>query len=300
MLYVSLRQLEYVVAIARAGSMKAAADALHVSQPSLTVALNKVEDHLGQCLFLRTQGKSLSITTYGQNFVARAQALLDEAADLTKGGAGQSDQLVIGFFTDLAPRWIGPVLRALAEALPSVRLDHRIGDFSTIARDLEGGVLDLAITYDIGLDARFIKHPWKRVQPSAFLAEGHPLATTRDIALADLSGQPLILSDEGLSAQHFLNRFHAAGLSPIVRHRTRALEVMRALAANGEGIGLSYTTPPSKAAYDGKRLISRPIRDTSCEEAILLALMPQQQSNPALARAVQALTQVVSDGHLDD
>lgn len=55
-----------------------------------------------------------------------------------------------------------------------------------------------------------------------------------------MASEPLILFEEMLSNRHALQLFRSQGLSPTVAHRVRSLEIMRSLAANGEGVGISY------------------------------------------------------------
>ena len=93
MLHVSLRQLEYVVAVGRAGSLSAAAEALHVSQPALSVAIASVEGRVGEVLFLRRKGVAISLTAYGRIFMSEAEALLAVAQRLEHpGGLSQRQQ----------------------------------------------------------------------------------------------------------------------------------------------------------------------------------------------------------------
>ena len=79
MLSVTLRQLEYVVAIGAHRSVSSAAAALHVSQPALSVALKQLEELLGKPLFLRRSGSPMIPTSFGRDFLAGAARLLDDA-----------------------------------------------------------------------------------------------------------------------------------------------------------------------------------------------------------------------------
>jgi len=75
----TLAQLRYVVAVARYGSVTAAAAALNVSQPSISVAIDNVEDALGQKLFVRQRGSGVALTSFGRKAVAKARQVLGEA-----------------------------------------------------------------------------------------------------------------------------------------------------------------------------------------------------------------------------
>ncbi|WP_085580688.1 LysR family transcriptional regulator [Thalassospira mesophila] len=288
MLYLTLRQIEYVVAVARAGSLAQAAQNLHVSQPALSVALSLVENRLGQKLFIRRKGSPITLTAFAQNYIAEAETLLAQAQRLEDPAALSrivNGTLTLGCFDDLAPGHLAPVLKALRSGLPDVALRWRICDFESLARNMREGQIDLAITYDLGLDAAFDKTELKAVSPHAFMAPASPLAQRTSISLADLALQPLILFEEGLSIRHMLNLFRHADHNPTVAHRVQSLEVMRSLAANGEGIGIAYTLPPGNFSYDGHPLIAREIGDHSAIEPIILA---RSNHHPKLAAANSA------------
>ncbi len=274
MLYLTLRQIEYVVAVAHAGSLAQAAQNLHVSQPALSVALNLVEEKLGQKLFIRRKGSPITLTAFAQNYIAEAEKLLAQAQRLEDPAALSrivNGTLTLGCFDDLAPTCLARVLQSLRHHLPDVALRWRIQDFESLARDMREGQIDLAITYDLGLDASFDKTPLKAVSPHAFLSPQNPLAQKARLHLADLANQPLILFEEGLSIRHMLNLFRQKGHNPQVVHRVKALEVMRSLAAANDGVGIAYTKPPGEVSYDGAPVLAREICDPGAVEHIILA-----------------------------
>ena len=97
MLSLTLRQIEYAVAVGTHGGVSAAAAALHVSQPALSVALGQLEAHLGQPLFLRRAGGRLMPTSFGQHWLTKAEeavAALSTLADPTRL-AGQTLRLAV-------------------------------------------------------------------------------------------------------------------------------------------------------------------------------------------------------------
>ena len=298
MLYLTLRQYEYVAAVARAGSLSAAAKVLNVSQPSITVALTQVEARLGQRLFVRRKGAPVTMTAFGEEFVPRVEAVLALAAQLDNPQAvarGPGGRLTLGLFEDLAPLHLGRLLAALRQGLPDADIHHRTGDFTTLARDLLEGRVDLAVTFDLGLDASFHKVAVFSQRPHAFLACGHPLAGRGTVTLTDLAAQPLILFDEGLSVRHMLTLFRRAGFTPVVRHRVRSVEVMRSLAAHGEGVGISYSVPTSNQSQDGCALVSLPITDAAAAEPVILARADAGDLSDLQARAWNTVSATLRD-----
>ena len=291
MLYLTLRHYEYAVAVAQQGSLTAAAEALNVSQPALSTALTRIEDHLGHPLFLRRRGASLVLTPQGREFAAQAQVLLDQAAlletpNMTPPGLRR---LGLGCFTDLAPFLLAPALKILRTALPDVQIDFHVDRFEQLISALSKSEIDLALSYDLGLDSSFNRNELGRVAPHALITPDHPFAAQTSVTLASLVDYPLILSQEGLSVQHMLSLFKSKGLVPRVAHRAASLELLRSLAANGEGIGISYSLPPGELSYDDKPLASVPISDLEAEEPIVLVSHIQAPPETLIGGAQAAL-----------
>lgn len=291
MLSLTLRQIEYATATARHGGMSAAATALHVSQPALSVALAQLEAHLGQPLFLRRPGGRLMPTPFGQHWLDEAAAALERLSRLADPArlAGQSLRLAV--FTDLAATCIGPLL---AQADRGLDLLAEPMGFEELSNALRRGRVDLALTWDLGLEAGIARQVIARIPPHAVLAPDHPLAAHDSLSLTALADQPLILTDQGLSISHMRGLFARAGLQPRIARRAASLELMRSLAANGLGVGLSYTNPAARLSQDGKALVTRPITDAGTE-AIVLARLDSTPATPghdslaaAIARALRA------------
>ncbi len=274
MLYLTLRQLQYVVAVAKVGSLSKAAQDMNVSQPALSVAITQVEDRLRKKLFIRRKGASIRLTSFAPEFLKEAEDLLIRAARLEDPKAAANHQLqrvTVGCFEDLAPQYLALVMGQLRKQFPDVELIPHVANFSALAEGLRDGPVDLAITYDLGLDASYQKQPLTKVSPYAFFSPDNQLAKRSSVSLRELESKPLILFEEGHSVRHMLALFHAQQLHPRVAHRVSSLEVMRSFAANGEGIGISYGNPPSDISYDGKPLAKLRISDPEALEPIILA-----------------------------
>ncbi|SPJ29164.1 LysR family transcriptional regulator [Falsiruegeria mediterranea] len=292
MLYLTLRHYEYACAIAAEGSLSAAAARLNVSQPALSNALDRIDAQLGYPLFIRKRGAALAVTPQGRQFVDRAEALLARATSLETGRDMQpaTTRLTLGCFSDLAPFLLAPALQTLRRAYPKVMVSYRAAAFEPLIGALLDGSIDIAVTYDLGLDAGFSRTTLFHQGPAAVLSSDHALVERRGISLRDLSVHPLILSDEGLSAQHMLGLFRRHGLSPVVAHRTQSLEIMRSLAAHGEGVGISYAAPHASHSYDGQPLVMVPIQDRDAREPVILTRHGTGPGDPVIDDAMKILT----------
>ncbi|WP_170385254.1 LysR family transcriptional regulator [Ruegeria atlantica] len=291
MLYISLRQYEYVCAIGRYGSLSSAAQHLNVSQPALSNALTRVEEQLGHPLFARRRGAAMALTPQGRSFIEEAETLLAKAARLENAaetGAGKA-RLRLGCFVDLAPFMLARSLRLLRAELPDVAVSYRVDNFEGLISGLIDGRIDMALTYGMSMDASFSKQTLFSSSPHALVSPEHPLAKKPQVSLRDLAAHPLILSEEGLSAQHVLGLFRRIGESPTVAHRAASLEIQRSLAAHGEGIAISYANPPAKISYDGIPLVSLPVSDSFAAEPVVLARHGTGPTDAQIAVAENAL-----------
>ncbi|WP_430464175.1 LysR family transcriptional regulator [Tabrizicola sp.] len=291
MLSLTLRQIEYAVAVGSHGGMSAAASALHVSQPALSVALAQLEGHLGQPLFLRRPGGRLVPTSFGQRWLAKAEEAVQVIATLADPTRLSGQTLRLAVFKDLAASCLGPLLAAVAKDAPLLNVVPSLLEFEELTTALRMGRADLALTWDLGLEADIARQTLARIPPHAVLAAEHPLAAHSALSLNDLADQPLILTDQGLSISHMRALFAKAGLMPRIAHRAASLDLMRSLAANGLGVGLSYTNPAARLSQDGRALVTRPLTDAGAEAIVLakLTISPETPGTEMLARLLPGL-----------
>lgn len=288
MLHVTLRQLEYVVAVAKAGSLSAAAAVLNVSQPALSVAIGQVENRVGEALFQRRKGIAVTLTPFGRLFLPEAETLLADAARLDAPGMlsrRPQGHVRLGILDELAPNWLAPILRRLRQAFPQTEISCRTVSFEALADKLLSGQIDLGLTYDLGLDASFRREAVARAAPYIWVPPEDPLAGRSMAMLAEIADRPLILSDQGLSIRHMLTLFAAIGRTPRICHRASSIELLRSLAANGEGTGLSYTRPLGGITSDGLPICRVVIGDSHAIEPIVLA---SAETQPAPLPAIRA------------
>jgi DNA-binding transcriptional LysR family regulator len=273
-LSLTLKQMRYTVAAAELGNVTAAAARLHVSQPSVSMAIAAVEAHFGRKLFARHRGQGMTPTTFGRRFVAEARGVLDRASGLVRladDNAPVSGEVALGCFTDLSPYYVPALLKGFASAAPAVTVSFRDAGFDALAAQLENGTIDLALTYDLGLGASIERVTLMSLAPHAMLPADHPLARSRSVSLRRLARYPLILTDQALSWQHVLEMFQLIRAEVNVFTRASSFELQRGMVANGLGVAIAYTRPVGDRSYDGRNLAIRAISDRLPDQHILLA-----------------------------
>ncbi len=294
MLSLTARQLEYVVAVAKFQGVSAAAVAINISQPSISVAIAQVERQLGKALFSRNKGNRLIPTAFGRNFIVDARRLLADFEQLTKQGglrAIQSGPVFIGCYVDLAPMLLAPILKRLGHDFPDILTSIKVGEFEALGEDISTSRTDFAISYDLGFDDRFDRKPIAALFPHALVGETHRLARRKSVSLAELAKEPLVLADQGLSVRHVQQLFLRRGLVPKITHRVPSLELMRSFAANNMGVGISYTRPRTHKSYDGRTIRVLNISTKTGAEPIVLV---SSTSNPP-SRAAQMVMTCISE-----
>ena len=260
----TLRQLEYLVAVAECGSVALAAERCHVSSPSISAAIAQLEQEFGLQLFVRRHAQGLSLTEGGRQFTEAARAVLaagaalgDRAAELTGQVRGP---LAVGCLLTFAQVVLPRLRRSFAEAHPEVEFRQSEHDHARLIEALRHATLDAALSYDLEVPGDLDFLPLLSLPPYALLPEGHPLAGREAVTAGDLAGLPMVLLDLPYSAEYFLSFFAEVGLRPQIAERTRDMGVMRAMVANGFGYSIANIRLGSDRAPDGRRVVFVPLK----------------------------------------
>lgn len=284
-LRVTLRHLEYLVAVGEAGSIAAAARRVNVSSPSISAAIAGIEADYGFQIFVRRHAHGLSPTPGGARFLAgaaevlaRAQALDGLAADISGRVAGP---LQVGCLVSVAQFLLPGLRRRFVARWPDVAFRQSEGDQQDLIAGLRAARLDLALTYDLAIPADLAFEPLLRLPPYAVFDPAHPLAGRRAVTPADLAPHPMVLLDLPLSADYFLSLFQ--GVEPLITERTRDFSLARSMVANGFGYTLANIRPASDQAPDGGRLVYVPLEGAG--PGLSLGLMLAQGAGRSATQA---------------
>ncbi len=291
---ITLRHLLYFAATADHGSTAAAARALNISQPSISVAVRELELQLGEQLFVRNPAKGLALTGIGRQKLIQARRLLTgfEAFGASgRQGGGSRGIVSFGYFSTLGPSHVPKILKLTGQQLPGLEIDLTEGDLETMHQQVEQGQIELALTYDVGLGGRIKTHTVAQYPPHALLPEDHPLARKATVRLEDLAKCPFVLIDLPHSREYVLSSFRSRGIEPDVRYKPKSLEMVRGLVANGLGVSVLYTRPAIDLAYDGEPIACRPISGQTTIQKLVLA----QSSEAALSEPASALADCIKN-----
>jgi LysR family hydrogen peroxide-inducible transcriptional activator len=239
---VNLRDLKYLVALAEERHFGKAAERCHVSQPTLSAQIRKLEEYLGVSLVER-QPKKVSLTETGERIVARARLVLHEADAIVELARTDRDplagELKLAFIPTVGPYLLPKVATRLKRALPKLKLllyEYQTAQLLEKLRDgdIDMGILALPIPTD-GLECR-------ELYEEAFMLavpDAHPLAQRERARVEDLRGETLLLLEDG----HCL-RDQALEVCSRVRvsedqdYRATSLETLRQMVAAGHGVTL--------------------------------------------------------------
>ncbi len=196
----SLRQLQYVVAVADTLGFRRAAERCAVSQPTLSTQVQHLEDVLGVKLFERDRRRVL-LTSAGEEVVTRARRILVETEDLLAVATRARDPFVgtfrVGVIPTIAPYFLPEVTQVLAKKYPQLRIVFREEKTEDTVRDLWAGTLDaglVALEAELGAleHAEVMRDPFVVAMP-----KGHRLAKKKKIAQSDLDDQEVLLLEDG-------------------------------------------------------------------------------------------------------
>ncbi|MEN3402545.1 hydrogen peroxide-inducible genes activator [Brucella melitensis] len=200
MLNISVRQLHYFLALVQAGSFSRAAEAIGVTQSTLSAAIQALEAELGATLIDRT-GRRMQMLPAGEDFLARARdivALIEELPEHARQAERPlTTRLRMGVIPSIAPFLLPKVLPATAKAFPELQLTVREGLTRSLLESLRSGTLDVAlVAHPYDLDEFEIAE----IGRDPFLLavrRDHALANRDSVKASDIDDQPFLLLETG-------------------------------------------------------------------------------------------------------
>ena len=285
--WITLRDLEYLTAVAQHLHFGKAAKACHVSQPALSAQIKKMEQTLGYQIFERSN-RSVALTEKGRRLVEQAQVVLEEAQKLISVPESEKPSelrgvLRLGVIATLGPYYVPKFLPLLKKRFPDLQLVLREGLTHSLLNELKAGNLDVVLAAPTFDQSSFQVYALFEEPFLLAVPEDHALAQKQAVRTSDLRASDMVLLEDG----HCL-RDQTLEICPrnrrgnIRQYHVTSLETLRHLVATGMG----YTLMP-KMAVEGsdsmKGLLKyRRFQDEDVGRTIILVTRPSHPRLPEI------------------
>lgn len=297
----TLNELRYIVAVARERHFGHAAEACFISQPTLSVAVKKLEEELGVSLFERRKGE-ITITPIGEQIVAQAQRVLEEASgirQLARQGQDQLDgALRLGAIYTIGPYLLPYLIPELAERAPKMPLVIEENFTASLAEKLKRGDLDVVLISLPFDEPGVLTLPLYREPFVLLLPSSHPLNQKAEFEIGDLKKEDVLL----LGAGHCF-RDQVLQVCPDCLHHSAieggpaktleggSLETIRYMVASGLGVTILPCSAAGAERFSERLLTIRRFDQNAPSRTVALAWrksFPRPEAITALRDAVLA------------
>ena len=287
-----MQQLRYVVAVARTGNFSRAAEQCHVSQPSLSQQIMKLEDDLGERLFDRMK-RMAKLTPHGEVFLRRAMHILHEVDAAKREAAEAKDLLrgtiIVGVLPTIAPYLLPKAIAEFMEKYPGVEIVVQEDTTARLLKHTLAYEIDFALVSQPINDERLVVQELFKEELLLALPPGHPLTRKRQVNVSDLADERVIVMKEGHCLGDQVLRFcERRDIRPQISFRSAQLETVQALVR--AGLGISLIPAMAVQVNVGKTLEYRSLKSPRPERKIV-AVWPKQRPP---GRAANELLKLIS------
>jgi len=237
-----VHQLKYFLAIIQAGSFTAAAEACHVSQPSLSIQIAKLEEEVGGILLERGRSGA-RLTARGRLFEPRAAEVLRQLdgarRDLEDWDGLRRGEVTLGCLPTTGAYILPPLLKEFRRRHPELTVRLREESSPVLAEALLAGTVDLALVDEAGLSPGLRSHPLFSEPLLAAIPPGHRLAGRGSVAVEALATEPLIVMKSGHGFRQIVLEYLAGrGIAPVIVYESSGIDTVQALVEAGLGWSL--------------------------------------------------------------
>jgi LysR family hydrogen peroxide-inducible transcriptional activator len=287
-----LKALRYFVAAVEAGSITGASERCFIAQPSITAAIQKLEEQLETKLLIR-QKRGVSVTPEGSELYTTAKSLLQHAASIEQRFKAKQERrvLTISVPHSVSFNYLETLLQHLKQHTPNIQVKLIRGDASP-----EDSV-DIRLTMDqrIQDDEEFI--PCWRDRYCLITPKDHPLAYAEKINASDFNGMPFILRTFCDRNQEMMNFLEQLDIS--MEFVAEVDNEEWALSLVSSGLGLAIVPLPMDVEFSDRFFI-KPLEQIEgvqgFERAIGVAIRYRQYSNPYFQQLANYLKQTMQEG----
>jgi len=284
-----MHQVRYFLTVSRTLNFTRAAEECHVSQPSLTKAIQKLEEELGGLLFRRERGLS-HLTDLGRLMLPHLEqtyAAAQAARNLADGLlSARLAPLALGIADNVFPPDLPPILAALHEAIPGLRLTLVHLDQAGLLEQAMRGDLDVMLLAEAGeMPERLHMRPLWTEEARLLVPACHPLAGCGPVAPDELSGITWICRQGCIPDQTLLDQLRRQDVAVEARHMVRSDFAQQQAVIAGLGIGMSWAGTPLLPGLAGVSLVDGPVRRINLAHVAGRAFSKGAEAFIRLARA---------------
>jgi len=290
----NLRAVRYLVTLADVRHFSRAAERCHVSQPTLSTQIRKLEGELDVQLVERSPRKVM-LTEVGAEIVERARAMLADAdairAIARRSKDPHSGTVRLGIFPTLAPYFLPHVVPEIRRRFPRLTLrlfEEKTEDVINMLRQgrLDAGLLALPIEAEQLATRVLFEEPFVLAVP-----EAHSLSARKTITLEDLEEEELLLLEDGhCLREQALEVCQLAGAHEKLDFHATSMETLRQMVAAGTGITLMPVMAVKPPVAHTDNLVTRPFTQPGPKRTIALVW----RKSTALAPFLEELAEIFS------
>lgn len=274
----TLRQFEILLAVYQQGSITAASQTLHLTQPTVSMQLKKLSDSVGAPLY-DTIGKKLVFTEVGLALVATAREVLASIdrlgmtlADLQGMKAGTLKLAVVTTAKYFIPHLLGNFL----QHYPKVDVDFKVGNRQQIIESLHAGEHDFYVFSHPPEDQELALHQFVPNPLVAIAPQDHPLANQGILSLERFAQEPFLMRELGSGTRHAIERhLQKKGIALNVKMTIESNEAIKHSVMSGLGVSILSQHTLSFGGSQG--LVALPVSELPINTQWFLARLPNKQ-----------------------
>lgn len=296
---ITIRQIEYFLAVVDQGSISAASKELHVSQAAVSMAIQQLEATLKAKLLTRSPARRATPTPAGDLFIPLARRVL--ASVQAAASAVQNDQvsmrgtLRVDVAASISPHVVPPLVSHFDEHHGQVIVEVSETTPADLYDRISKGRSDLGILYERQAQAELVTTRIAPVQPHVVVSATHQLAHRSTVRLAEIVDEPLIAVDIPPSMERITDAIVGLGLKPNIKWPSSNIETVRSMVALGLGWSYFNMVPESDVAYGGREVRYIPIVDPLPDNAVVAVQQNEEFPNLKVDSAVTFLQQHFKD-----
>ncbi|WP_203232148.1 cidABC operon transcriptional activator CidR [Paenibacillus pinistramenti] len=254
-----IRQLQYLVEVARLRSFTKAAEALFITQPTISKTIRQMEEELGIVLFAR-EGRSITLTDAGRIIVDRAQEILNSFQSLS----GELDDLRnlkrghirIGLPPMVGSSFFPKVMGQFHSSYPDITIRLFEDGSKKVEIDVEEGSLDLGVVVLPTTEGGFEVFPFVEEKLNLLLPPSHRLAQSSEISLEELQEEYFLIFREDFALHdRIIKECQGAGFQPKIIYESSQWDLISQMVAAGLGIALLPETICREMDPDRVRIV---------------------------------------------